>query len=421
MPKKHYSWKDGTPQIKQHSQAKHRVLKKYLIQYLQTLACFPGQTECKLTLVDGFAGGGVYIDSASGCEQPGSPFIMLDAVREASEEINKDRTNKISFDVHYVFVEKLRDNYLSLLNELNKKGYSDLIGESIFVLNSPFENETEKIIALVKNHTPKAERAIFLLDQYGYSDVHMDTINSIFRYLKNSEIILTFHVSAFLTYMDKDNVNGYQPLSKIGIALPEVKNPDLSSMMINDDELLRYRIQSSVQYGLMQSCNAGFYTPFFINGTKGYGEYWLIHMSQHLRARMVMLGVHWDNSNDFKHYAGPGLDMFNIIGYSQKKTNRLDFGFDDLAEQESKALLVEQLPRIFYSSPEGVTFQALLEKHCNLSPAKEEIFREALNDLIAYKEIAIISKDGVTRRKGNNVHLSDYIKPPAQRVFIFPT
>lgn len=419
MTRKHYSWKEGTPFIKQHSQAKHRVLKKYLIKYLQTLACFPGQTECKLSLVDGFAGGGVYIDSATGCEQPGSPFVMLDAVREAAEEINKDRINKVSFDVHYIYVEKSHDNYLSLINELTKNGYADRIDKTISVINSPFENETEKIIDIVKKRTPQSGRAIFLLDQYGYSDVHMNTINQIFYNLNNAEIILTFHVSSFLAFADRASLSLNQPLSKIGIQIPDIQSEPIYAMGLNEEELLRYRIQSSVQSGLMRSCRAQFYTPFFINGTKGYGEYWLIHMSQHLRARMVMLDVHWDYSNDFKHYAGPGLDMFNIIGYDQKKTNRLDYGFDALAQQESKALLVDQLAQLLYAS-NGVTFKELLTRHCNLSPAKETIFKEALSDLLEYKEITIVSPDGTQRRSGNNVHYGDIIKSPEQRFFVFP-
>lgn len=61
MPKKSYEW--GTPGkeypfIRQHSIAKHEILKAYLIEYFKTLTFNPGREIIKLTLIDGFAGGG---------------------------------------------------------------------------------------------------------------------------------------------------------------------------------------------------------------------------------------------------------------------------------------------------------------------------------------------------------------------------
>jgi len=56
----HYDWKDGPAPIQQHSVAKHRILQSYLRAYFQTLVSSPSQDVLRLTLVDGFSGGGLY-------------------------------------------------------------------------------------------------------------------------------------------------------------------------------------------------------------------------------------------------------------------------------------------------------------------------------------------------------------------------
>lgn len=65
MPKKPYDWADGPALIQQHSIAKHTILQTYLAAYFQTLAGNPRREEFGLTLVDGFAGGGLYVHADS--------------------------------------------------------------------------------------------------------------------------------------------------------------------------------------------------------------------------------------------------------------------------------------------------------------------------------------------------------------------
>lgn len=63
MSHKKYDWKNGPDLIQQHSIAKHRILQTYLAAYFRTLVSSPNQDILKLTLVDGFAGGGMYVHS----------------------------------------------------------------------------------------------------------------------------------------------------------------------------------------------------------------------------------------------------------------------------------------------------------------------------------------------------------------------
>ena len=99
MTLQQYNWKDGPDLIQQHSVAKHRILEAYLAAYFRTLVSSPSQDALKLTLVDGFAGGGRYIHNDTRKPVKGSPFIFLEATREAEFLINKDRRKPVQLQV----------------------------------------------------------------------------------------------------------------------------------------------------------------------------------------------------------------------------------------------------------------------------------------------------------------------------------
>src|SRR5215218_2974064 len=66
------SWQAKLPALANHSQAKLNVLRTYIENYIQILCTGkPGQDRFRLTLVDGFAGGGIYEG-----QKFGSPFVL---------------------------------------------------------------------------------------------------------------------------------------------------------------------------------------------------------------------------------------------------------------------------------------------------------------------------------------------------------
>src|SRR5437016_5461354 len=83
----HHKWRIGElpPEIRPHSLAKHRVIQNYLLRYVGVLTSNLKIPELRLTLVDGFAGGGVYRDWQTNEGRDGSPLLMLNAMREAAE------------------------------------------------------------------------------------------------------------------------------------------------------------------------------------------------------------------------------------------------------------------------------------------------------------------------------------------------
>lgn len=418
MALKHYNWKNGPDAIQQHSIAKHRILQSYLAAYFKTLVSSPNQDELRLTLVDGFAGGGLYYHNHTKELIKGSPFVCLNATREAEFLLNQGRRKPLKLDVSYFFIEANRDASLHLDKTLREHGYANQIGNTIQLRNAKFQDEVDNIIQSIKSKSPRNGRSIFILDQYGYKEVPTGLIQKIFANLPSAEVILTFGVDSFVNFASDKNLT-QELLDEIGIS--DVWQGKTIEEIKSSEKEWRYFIQSALYRSLVARCGAEYYTPFFIRNNQGHGDYWLIHMSQHFRARDVMTQVHWDNQNYFIHYGGAGLNMFQMVGYdpdhdaSLSGQSSLGFEFDDIARKASIATLSAQIPRLIYANNDGMSFGELFAKTCNESPASASIYQETIHELLANKIFDIVGVNGEKRRSALQIKTTDQIIPAAQR------
>lgn len=419
MTRKQYEWELGSefPVIQQHSVAKHDILRAYLSSYIQTLISNPNREEFRLVLVDGFAGGGIYRHADTRNEILGSPFIMLEAAQEAEKLININRRKPVKLDIDYFFIEKDASAAACLLEVLRRRGYEQKLNRNIFLSNSTFESKADELIERARKKMPKSPRAIFLLDQYGYSDVPTDRIAKIIQSLPGSEVILTFAVDALLNYFSDHSDITKALLTKIGI--PTVLRGRTFEDIKKVGADWRLFIQACVYRELVEQCRAKYYTLFFIRSSHGHGDYWLIHFSQKARARDVMTRVHWENNNHFIHYGGAGLEMFEALGYVPEKDDKMTgqsalFCFDDIARKRSTNQLVDQIAPLIYADPDGITFAELFATTCNLSPASADIYKSAISQLRGHREIEVIS--AVTGKSTHaKIQDEDHIRVPDQR------
>lgn len=423
MPRAHYNFRTGGPfaEIKPHSIAKHDVLRSYLSAYFQTLAPSHQQEELKLTLVDGFAGGGIYEHSLT--KQPilGSPFVFLEAAKEAEALINMKRRKPLRMNIDYFFIEKDSDAFTLLSETMTTEGYQPRIGADINLINGSFENHVNSLSDFISRKNPRNGRSIFFLDQYGYTDVPAVLVRSILSRFPSAEVILTFAVDSFINYAT-DSPLTKNSLDKAGI--PEaLKGRTIEDIKGNERDFRLY-IQSCLYEALVNACGARYYTTFFIR-TEGHGDYWLVHLSQHPRARDVMTQVHWEHNNHFIHYGGPGLDMFHALGYDPKSDSSLSnqfelgFRFDNPAKEQSHNTLMEQIPHHVFANDEGLTFGELFATTCNDSPADSQRYKEAIASLVETKEIEVVSPGGSQRRKATTIRDTDRLIPSKQMTFSY--
>lgn len=411
MARKHYDWANGPAEIDAHSLTKHEVLVEYLIRYFeQRTLNARGRERLRITLIDGFCGGGLYTLKGRGGEVLGSPLRMLAAVAEASLRINAHRHKPIDLDVQYVFIDKDAKALSHLRHVLHERGYGDEIGRSIHLIGDDFVSASSSVLQLIRAHTPRANTALFFLDQYGYSDVPASLIQRIFSELPKSEVVLTFHVSSFATYTS-DTFAG-QISSKLAIDI-HAALAGRSIEQIKDEDSADWRrlIQAALYQALVVRCGAEYFTPFFIRGEgAGHGEYWLVHLSRHPRAQDVMKQVHWAKQNCFLHYGGPGLDMLatHTMGFRQEFDG--GFRFDDVARDQSFGALTTQLAENITQRSQPVRIGQLYSSTCNTTPGTSGMYKDVLEGLIAERDIIITGEDGARRKHAKYMRDTDWIE-----------
>ncbi len=420
MAKSHYDWSAGPAEIEEHSLTKHEVLVGYMRRYFERRTLNGrGQERLRLTLVDGFCGGGLYTVRATGKEALGSPLRMLDCVREAQREINQDRLKPIQLEVQYIFVDENPQAIAHLRKVLEERGYDEEIGRSIHIMCSDFVAAAPSVMRLIRGYMPRTPRALFFLDQYGYTDVPATLIRNILRELDKSEIVLTFHVSSFGTYANDVLVGKISDTLNIDLRAA-LGNRSIDDIKSSEADWRRF-IQAALYKGLVMDCSAQFFTPFFIRGEgSGHGEYWLVHLSQHPRAQDVMKQVHWEHQNHFIHYGGAGLDMLapQTMGFNQAFTG--GFRFDDVARHQSDSALLEQLGQVIYRHGQPLRIGELFANTCNTTPATAQMYNKALEHLLGERDIVIVSADGKRRRRARYMRDTDVIERNPQFQMVFP-
>ncbi|MEE9338665.1 MAG: three-Cys-motif partner protein TcmP [Methylococcaceae bacterium] len=405
MSKKEYHWDYDNPDIiETHSVSKLEVISYYLEKYIQTLSSSPQQDMLNLTLVDGFCGGGVYLDSETKKRVYGSPVIIHQAVERAEDIINNNKSKPFKVKADYFFIDKEPE----AINCLNKVLADHDYKNSSHVYLDEFENKIDDIITFIKKKG-RAHRSIFILDQYGYSDISISVIRKILENLNGSEIIITLNVDSFSRFAtDKEDISK-RLLERHDLPLI-LKDRTIEDIKSNNADWNLF-IQTAFCQELVRTTKVPFYTPFFIRSGKGQGNYWLLHFSKHYRARDVMATVHWEKTNSFINYAGAGLDMFNVAGFETKNAFGQGLLFDKQNRQLSIETMHEQLADRIYCNDEGLRLETLFATTCNESPATLDIYKETLFRLLQEKDIDIITESGGTRKVANTISVGDIIKP----------
>jgi len=415
----HYFWEPGgqPPVLGSHSIAKHQVLKEYLEKYVAILAARPVQEQLRLTLVDGFSGGGAYLHPESGERLPGSPLIMTKAMATAEAIAKESRRKDFCLDVEYFFIEKQQSTIEFLSQELceSKSAYSQM--DRINVLQGTFSEYLEPIISQVEQRS-RSRRVIFVLDQYGFTDVRMSDLRKIFKRLRNAEVILTIATDWLIDHWT-EKANYDQILANLGINLASTFAREIKEAHPTD---WRPVIQHKLHGEFYSESGAAYYTPFFIHSKDSHRAYWLLHYSGHSKARDVMMHLHWELNNHFQHFGRAG---FGMLGYDPRRHEsgvqqlKLSFAFDESAAEQTEQALLSEIPRRI--TPDGITFNDFFEQVVNETPATKQMIGHQIRKLTREKELEILSADGKLRKNGVQLQDSDIIRRPYRRLLLPPT
>lgn len=416
MPRKHYGWKIGgpLPELGAHSLAKHKVVARYVERYIRILSSHPAKRELKLTIVDGFCGGGRYAFGDTTVE--GSPLVLLRAVRATEAEMALSRQNGFVVKSDFFFVDKLKDHIDFLQSELQKTKFAVEIGKTIQLATAPFESHAAIIIQAIRAKGP-SHRALFFLDQYGWSDVSFSVVRKIFSELKNPEVVLTFSVDSLIDYFRAEAAN-----TRGGRAIEITGEFAECLASLKTEHGARYVIQNFLYRHILKKTGAFFYTPFFIRSVESHRSYWLLHLSKHARARDEMARLHWETSNTFVHHGGAG---FNALGFDPNidpDQAAFEFDFGSNARADSLNAALEQLPKLIgddapdHGAP--VTIGELFRARCNETPLTLPLVAEAVVRLRdEFVEVEVLTPEGKLRPSAVHLDWRDQVRTRKQRNF----
>jgi three-Cys-motif partner protein len=412
-----YFWQVGhhPPILDQHSAVKHSIVEQYVQQYIETLMSLPTMPKLTLTLVDGFAGGGEYLNEEVKSVD-GTPLLMMRGAYMARANLNVGRRALREVDTEFFFVEKKRESAEYLVQHLERRRAEGAIAQLDFerskVLNAGFLDELPRIVERIKARRGGG-RAIFLLDQYSYNAVPMDRLRWLMTELPNAEVIMTFNVDSLLTYISDREANR-KAVRSIGIEqyIPWEQLGQIKA------ESGRAALQRYVAHGIKAETGAPYMTLFFVRpDSANPWSYWLVHLSRQYKAHDVMKSLHWEHSSEFGHELEPGLFM---LGYDPKRDERYTgqpILFDTGGAELCIETLKDDLGRVLSGRQEPLTVRQLFTEHISNTIADETRLQMVIRGLHASGNIVVSNKDDKMRRPSKRYNASDVIEYSPQRRF----
>lgn len=405
MVKRQYDWQNG-PKLDSHTARKHKVIREYFAEYLRVRCGLPQQEKFRVAVVDGFAGGGRYLDGS-----PGSPIIFIEELIRVSNELNIDRANAGMKPIELECLLILNDAKRDVVTVLQKTvaaaiaGIKDIAPKLTLHIEfrcKKFEQlypEIEQILGTVK-----VKNIIVNLDQCGTRHIELVTLKRIMRLNGSVEIFYTFMIDSLLAYLKKTDPLGLvKQLGSYGVDPSQLSNLDglmSAETWLGRAEMLVYNAFKDV---------ALFHSPFSINNPEGW-RYWLVHFAKNYRARQVYNQVLHENASYQAHFGRSGL---NMMAYNPDEEGRAYF-FD--AEGRSNALqqLYDDVPRWISSSGDAVLVEDFYQSAYNDTPAHAH---DINNAIMMNPDIQVITPTGGLRRSAKAITVGDTLRLDDQRSF----
>ena len=386
-----FTWHPDSPppELEEHSKAKLDVLRRYLRAYFDTLSVNPARDEFKLDLVDGFSGGGSYRYRDEVVS--GTPLIMLEECKAAEDRLNQSRSKPLRCDFKLHFVDVNTDHTAHLRKVLAERGYR-VDGEKIVVHNIRFEDVADDIIADVLSRQPRAGRAIFLLDQTGFSQVELALVARILRRLPRAEVILTFASDALINHLSES------PQLIHAVAPIELTQPQIHDLIqLRGGDGGRALTQRVMREHIRSTTGATYDTPFFIRPERSRRALWFLHLSRHPTARDVMIQCHWNSFNTFEHY---GSGDFDMLGWDALNAGTLPlFHFGKLDAENMRKQLLDSMPVELYAlaAENPITVDTMRHMLANKTAARFSDLDEVVLTLAQDREIDILDQESRPR------------------------
>ena len=366
----------------------------------------------QLSIVDAFCGGGL-LQTDNG-PAFGSPLRILQAVELAERRINQDRRKPLCIEAKYFFSDIDPHHIAYLDKSLRDFGYGSRIGKDIHLTTQSAEQAIDSHAGLIVNRNAPS-KAIFVLDQFGYKDVPMESLRLIAHKLAKAEVILTLGVDAMLNYLTEDRPPS-AVLSAYGIDQHFVSEWRQRSSMSGERAKFQHRIRAALHL----KSGFPFVTPFLIQSPDENRWMMIAHLSQHQAARDEMLQTHWDNDGIFTNFGSS--DFYDLRYVASEDDDGSLFLFDAGGRRSMREALTSSLPERVWSylaeKGEGASVTQLLSSIGNNTAATNGDLLDELRRMAQHGELLVQTRDGVTRRPATTPSVTDQITRPNQGILM---
>ena len=409
-----FSWRKGSapPVALLHTVRKHELIGQYVRKYLEITAGAAAAKPAdvfKCTIIDAFAGGGIFQSERTDETIAGTPLRILQAIEEAKRTVAQmDRRKPLALDIATQFNDADRDTVAYLKEVLNARGYGGG-GTGVEVTEGTFEDRFREMIAAVKSQQPRAGKCIFILDQTGYSQVRPEHIREIFDALQGAEVILTMATGMML--------NRRHGLSEQGAL-----HAELGGWLLRDDvlEMLKRGEENdetravelrNVMEELVRRTGASGYSCFTLRPIEG-NYMWIIHLVRNPRsifARDTMLDVQWNLERSSLHVGGAPADYLGFHGLRKGDPEQIGLFRFELAAEDRRVLrrrygetiLEHWLTRETLGRVGGIRLDSILRETDNRTALTTPDRLQALSELRIHEASAGLEwRDETGRRLG---------------------
>jgi three-Cys-motif partner protein len=407
MAESHYLWEQGV-ELEEHTRRKHKILREYFARYLEVRCGIPQQTRFRLAIVEGFAGGGRYK-----CGAPGSPLIFIEELRAAAQRftIKRNAEGWAPLDIEcFLILNDTEPGTISILEEnvapllAQARADAPRLHLQVAYRIKPFEELYPEVKSLLAQG--RYQNVLFNLDQYGHSNVQLDTLADISVSFTSAEIVHTFAIASLLAFLRKSKPALLaQQLAFLG--LTEAGLAALEGQMSKTEWL---GTAERLVFECFRGC-ARFVSPFSINNPDGW-RYWLIHLANNYRARQEYNNVLHQNSTMQAHFGRSGL---NMLSFDPSHQGGL-YLFDVSGRESAKIQLTEDIPRLVTDFGDAVGMGQFYASIYNMTPAHMADIHAAIME---NTDLEVTTETGGVRRKPNTIRADDTLRMKKQPSF-FP-
>lgn len=405
---------DGTliPDLEQHTEKKHEILKNYLRDWVITLCANHRMNEKTITILDCFCGGGVY--RKSGALRKGSPFLIIDAIKEGLLEVQTNR-GKPGFKLDYkvLLIEGNMDHFQCLQLQAKNLGYEEEMSTGrIETINSEFEFVFDHCI---RTTTGRRGASFFFIDPFGYTQYTMDQINRILQ-IRQSEVLLTYMLESITRFLysedgktrtiinQKLNAEGYyreQPASDVHWKGKEHYYHNETNRLFRDKTNTRFLYS----FGLMANRNTV--------------KYYLLHFSNNSTAALVLKHALWQHNNqqlEFRYDSG--MEGFKYLARDDIENALELFDINESNRENCLTFLTKKYMDSEALFRSGLQLRQLHDMTANDNPADRDIINKWLIELRTEGSVKVVRDGKITYSK--KIRVSDVIHRTPKQYLLFP-